>query len=178
MAVTGVEVRRTGWDVALGILMVLAGIVVLGDVALASKISVLFLGWMAIVIGVVLFVSAWAHRGTPTFWFGVVGGPLVAMFGVGLVKNPLVGLAAITLLAGCIYLGVGIVRVAAAFAPGGTSWPLLFSGVITLVLALLVLVGWPESALWLVGVLVGVHAIVDGLALAVVGRVRPAALTT
>jgi uncharacterized membrane protein HdeD (DUF308 family) len=57
---TGVvlERRRTGWDVVLGILMLIAGVAILAHVVLATVISVLFLGWLALVGGVVGLVAA------------------------------------------------------------------------------------------------------------------------
>jgi hypothetical protein len=52
----GVALRRTGWDVALGAILLLTGMVVLGDVVLASVISVLF--WLiGILLGVHLFLD-------------------------------------------------------------------------------------------------------------------------
>src|SRR6056297_519217 len=47
------ERRRTGWDVLFGVLSVVAGFIVLGHVALAGVISVLFTGWMLLIAGVV-----------------------------------------------------------------------------------------------------------------------------
>ena len=50
--------RRTAVDVVLGILIVIAGLVLLGNVVLATAISVLFLGWMVLIAGIAELVTA------------------------------------------------------------------------------------------------------------------------
>ena len=57
-----VERRRTGWDVVLGVVLVLAGLFVLGNAVVATFLSVLLLGWIAIGSGVVTLVGAFVRR--------------------------------------------------------------------------------------------------------------------
>jgi membrane protein HdeD len=168
-----VERRRTGADLVLGLLAVVAGVVVLGHVAIASLVSVLFIGWLLVVGGVVLVVGGIAGWKDPGRRWDVAAGALLAVLGFVLVTNPGAGLLALTLLAGSLLLVGGIVRIVAAFQPGTPRGLLLVNGVVTLLLGVLVLGRWPVSALWFLGTVLGVQLVLDGLTVAISGRVRP-----
>lgn len=163
---------RTGVDVVLGVLSVVAGIIVLGHVALASLVSVLFLGWMLIIAGVLVAVSGLVGWKDPAHRWDLPAGVLFAVLGFGFARNPGVGLLVLTLLAGSMLLVGGMVRVIAAFQPGAPRSILLVNGVITLVLGVLVLNRWPVSALWFLGTILGIQMILDGLTTALVGRIH------
>ena len=167
------ERRRTGWDVVFGVLSVVAGFIALGHVALASAISVLFLGWTILLGGIVLAVSAIAGWKDAQRRWDLPLGALLVLLGLGFVRNPGVGLLTLTLLAGSLLLVGGIVRLVAAFQPGAPRGLLLFSGTVTLLLGLLVLNRWPVSALWFLGTVLGIELILDGITTAMSGRVRP-----
>lgn len=168
-----VERRRTGWDIAFGVLSVIAGIVALSHVALASVLSVLFLGWTVLLGGIVLAVHAiigWrdAHRR-----WDLALGALLFLVGFGFIRNPGVGLLTLTLLAGSLLLVGGLVRIIAAFQPDAPRGLLLFSGAVTLLLGFMVLNQWPVSAAWLLGTILGIQLILDGITTALTGRLRP-----
>ena len=166
------ERRRTGWDVLFGVLSVIAGFIVLGHVALAGVISVLFTGWMLLIGGVVLAVSAVVNFSDPPRRWGLASGALIGILGFAFVSNPGIGLLTLTLLAGSLLFVGGILRLVLAFQPGMPRGLLLFSGIITLALSLLILVGWPASALWFLGTVLGVELIIDGITMALPGRIR------
>ena len=170
------ERRRTTWDVVFGVLTMVAGGVMLGHVALASLVSVLFLGWALIIGGVVVFVSAITSWGEPGHWWAVIAGGLLAVLGLGFVRNPGASLLLLTLLAGSLFIVGGMVRLVAAFQPGAPKAILLVSGAVTLLLGLMVFSQWPISALWYLGMVLGIQLILDGLTTATSGRVRAAEL--
>ena len=166
------EQRRTGWDVVLGLLLVIAGAVVLSHVAVASLVSVLFLGWMLVIGGITLGVSAvvgW--RSSERRWDLAVGA-LFVVLGVGFLRNPEAGLLVLTLLAGSLLIVGGAIRMVAAFQPGAARAALLINGVVTLLLGFLVFSRWPISALWFLGAVLGAQLIVDGFTTALSGRIR------
>lgn len=166
------ERRRSTWDVVFGILSVIAGGVMLGHVALASLVSVLFLGWALIVGGIIVFVSAIVTWGEPGRWWALIAGGLLVVLGLGFVRNPGASLLVLTLLAGSLLLVGGLVRVVAAFQPGAPRGLLLFNGAVTAFLGFLIFSQWPISAFWYLGMVLGVQLILDGLTTAVSGRVR------
>jgi len=166
------ERRRTGWDIAFGVLSVIAGIVALSHVALASAISVVFLGWTILFGGIVLAFHAvvgWsdAHRR-----WDLALGALLFLLGLGFLRNPGIGLLTLTLLAGSLLLVGGFVRIIAAFQPDAPRGLLLVSGGVTLLLGLMVLSQWPVSALWFLGTILGIELILGGITTAMTGRLR------
>jgi uncharacterized membrane protein HdeD (DUF308 family) len=172
------ERRRTNWDIALGVLSIIAGGFALGHVALAGAISVLFLGWTILIGGVALAANAivgWKDHGRR---WNLPFGALLFLLGLGFIRNPGVGLVTLTLLAGSLLLVGGIVRLVAAFQPGAPRGLLLLSGTVTFLLGFMVLNQWPVSAFWFLGTILGIELILDGITTAISGRLRPVAVET
>lgn len=163
---------RTVWDLALGVLSVAAGVIVLGHVALASLVSVLFLGWVLIFGGIAMAASAVASWDDSGHRWSLPAGVVLVVLGFGFVRNPGIGVLMLTLLAGSMLLVGGMVRLVAAFAPGAPRTILLVNGLVTMAMGVLVLNRWPVSALWFLGTVLGIQLILDGITTALVGRVR------
>lgn len=166
------ERRRTTWDIVFGLLSVVVGVIALGHVAVASLVSVLFLGWILLLGGLVLVVAAIVLWKEPTHRWNLAAGVLFLLIGFSFVRNPGIGLLTLTLLAGSLLLVGGIVRIVAAFQPGAPRAVLLINGAVTLLLGFMVLNRWPVSALWFLGTILGIQLILDGITTALVGRVR------
>lgn len=164
---------RTWWDVVLGGILVGTGVVVLGDVVVASVVSVLFLGWTLVIGGAIAIVMSLFLIRRGGFWVGMLGGVLALVAGVVFVRRPGAALLALSLAIGAVMLVSGITRLAAAVQHREARLALLLSGILSIVLGLLILIRWPNSALWLVGTLLGIQLIVDGMVLILVGRLRP-----
>lgn len=157
-------------DVILGILITLAGLFVLGNVVLATALSVLVLGWLAIAGGLVGVVASFWRIGRGGFWLALISGILTFVLGLMLVRNPGVGLLSLTLVAGAVFLGSGLMRlVAAVEIREGRVW-LIIGGVTSLILGLIVLFNFFEATLTLLGILMGVSLLVDGITLMLTGR--------
>ncbi len=167
-----VERRRSGWDVVLGILLVLAGAVILAHVVWATAVSVILLGWLALIAGVVGLVAALFQIGRGGFWATALSGGLLLVLGLMLLANPGVAALTLTLIAGALFLVGGIVRLVMAFDRGVPRLALILSGVVGVILGLIVVLNLFEATLTLLGVLLGVEAVVDGIMLMFFGRLR------
>lgn len=172
MAARVIEQRRTGWDIVFGILLIIGGLVILGNVVLATAISVFLLGWMALISGVVLLVGAFFRIKSGGFWSAALGGVVLGVLGLFILRNPAVGALTLTLLAGSIFLVTGLTRIFASAQFGDARWLLIISGIISVGLGLLVLFNLATATLTLLGILLGVQTILEGLTLMVVGRLR------
>lgn len=81
--------------------------------------------------------------------------------------NPIAGAAALGLVLLVYFLMDGFAGITFALAlrpMQGWVWTLI-SGLASLALAVVFVVGWPFNSLWLVGLLVGISLIFDGIAL-------------
>lgn len=172
MSIPKLEMRRTGWDVALGALLVITGLAILSNAAFATSVSVLFIGWMLVCYGVIGLAAAWFFIGEGGFWSATLSGALMIVLGLLFLRNVEAAALSLTLLAGVMFLTVGIVRLMAAFHDPLFRVPLVFSGVISTALGLIVLLDVFEATYVLLGTLLGVYAIVDGMTLMATGRWR------
>jgi membrane protein HdeD len=173
MVVESFERRRTGWDIALGVLLVIGGLVIFGNVVLATAVSVFVLGWTALIAGIVLLVGAFFKIKSGGFWSAALGGVVLGVLGLFILRNPGVAAFTLTLLAGSLFLVTGLTRIFTANQFGEARWLLIISGIISTGLGLFVLFNLATATLALLGVLLGVQVILEGLTLLVVGRVRP-----
>jgi membrane protein HdeD len=175
---TTLESRRTGGDVAVGILLVIAGVILLGNVVFATVVSVLLLGWTALISGVVLVVGSLLRIRSGGSWAVALGGVVLGVLGLFILRNTAVGALTLTLLAGSMFLATGLVRVfGGALVPEGRA-VLVVSGVISVVLGLWILLNLTTATFTLLGTLLAVQTLLEGVTLVAVGRVRPAPATS
>lgn len=167
-----IERRRTGWDIAIGVLLVIAGLIILGHTVLATAVSVLFPGWLTLTSGLLAVVGALLRIGREGFWSTALTGGLLTVLGLMFVRNPDVAALTLTLIAGALFLASGVTRLVAAFHDDAYRGALLLSGVVSTILGLLVLFDIFEATFTLPGVLLGVQALLDGITLILVGRVH------
>lgn len=164
--------RRTALDVIVGILIVVAGIFLLGNVVFATAFSVLLLGWTVLIAGVAEIFTAFFRIKSGGFFSAALGGAILTVLGLFILRNPLVGAVTLTLLAGSLFLASGITRIlASAQFPQG-RWVLVASGIVSVLLGLWVLFNLGSATLTLLGTLLGVQTLLEGLTLITVGRLR------
>lgn len=149
----------------LGVVLVIAGIFVLGDAVLASVVSAIFIGWAILIAGILEIVHAFSAREWKGFLLDLLVGILYIVGGWLFVSNPLAATVSLTLAIGVIWIVSGIFRIVLAGAlwrEGG--WGILFSGLLALLAGALILAEWPASGLWVLGLLLGIDLIVHGVA--------------
>jgi uncharacterized membrane protein HdeD (DUF308 family) len=155
--------RNWVWFLILGVVLILLGMAAIGSATLATVATMLVFGWLLMAGGVLQIVHAfWARR-----WGGFVLQLLVGLLqfvvGVMVANHPLAAGGALTLLMAAFFVVGGIVRLAAAVALpfDGRVW-LFLSGLITLLMGLLIWAEWPSSAMWVIGLFVGVDLLIHG----------------
>jgi membrane protein HdeD len=162
---------RTGWDVAIGGLLVVLGLVILGNVVAVTRVSVQFLGWMLVVAGVVGLVAALLSLGSELSRASALGGAVSLVAGLMCLRHVEAAALTLTLIVGGLFLLTGLVRLVAAAASPEHRVPMLVGGTISTVLGLIVLLNLVEASYSLLGVLVGIQVVADGLVLMIAGRV-------
>ncbi len=164
---TGLHELRRAWGglLTLGLVLILIGIVAVVDSVTVSIVSMIIFGWILLVAGVVQAVQAFRHRKSGHFLLHVVTSIFSFIVGLILLRNSLAGLLVVTLLLAAYFIVTGIFRIVAALAVRvhGCRWTLV-DGIISLILGILVWVHWPEAALWIIGLFIGINLITTGLA--------------
>ncbi len=155
--------RRWGWLLALGILMIVLGTIAFIVMPAATLGTVLVLGWLLVVSGVFEIAHAFRVHGWGNRVLHLIGGILGILIGLLVVTHPLVGALAWTLLFAAFFTVVGIFRIAAAASLKFPNWGwAVFDGIVTLALGILLWAAWPTSALWFLGLAVGVSLVLRG----------------
>jgi len=155
---------KSGWIIALGVVYLIAGFIALGSVAMATVVSVLIVGIMMIVAGVVEVISAFQIKSWGKFLLWALLGVLYIIAGFVTFENPLLAAVLLTLILGASLVVSGIMRIVLAFSmKRETPWIwVALSGVITLLLGLLILARWPVSSLYILGLFLGIDLIIAG----------------
>ena len=149
----------------LGIVLIGAGILVLGDVVVATLISAMFIGVVAIIAGAFEIVHAFWTKGWGGFAWQIILGILYIAFGFMLVSQPVAGALALTYVLGLLLVVSGIVRIAIGIKHlKNSDWTMLISGILGLVAGLVILTGWPITGLKVLGFLLGIDLVVHGIA--------------
>ena len=155
--------RLWKWFLALGIALVLLGMIALGASVVVTLASVLFFGILFIISGVFQAVQAFRTRHSKGFFLHLLAGVLDLVVGLLLVTHPAVGALTLTLLLAAFFLVGGLFRIVAALSMRFPSWGwALLGGVVSLFLGILLWMEWPESGLWFIGMCIGIDMIFHG----------------
>lgn len=155
-----------GWSLALGVLLVIAGIMAVMSPVVASITAALYIGWVAVIAGVIAIVVAIRTRSESDFGWRLAMGAVYLGLGFLLVNNPIAGAKWLALLVGAFMVASGVVELMLALhmkPRAGWGW-LFANGLISIVFAIMIAVGWPYGSLILIGYLVGFQIITCGVA--------------
>jgi len=154
-----------GWILALGIIMAVLGILALGAVVFTTLASVIFLGVLLMIGGVVQVFHAHRARKWSGFFLYILSGILYLIVGMMVAANPAAGALTLTLLLGAIFMVGGLFRIIASAILRFENWGwTMLSGIITLILGILIWQQWPAASLWVIGLFIGIDLIVYGWA--------------
>lgn len=153
-----------------GVLIVLLGMFAIVSPYIAGLAIALVVGWVFLFAGILHIVQAFWNMRTTSLWLPLLIGVFYFIVGLALLAYPILTLVSLTLLLGAFFLIEGILTILWAFQRGvqNRGW-LIFSGVITLILAFIILSQWPVAAAWVVGTLVGIELIFRGVSLMSLG---------
>ncbi len=152
-----------------GVILVVLGLAAIILPQVASITIAILIGWLLLLSGVVGLVSTVAARNAPGFALSLLSAIAGIVAGVVLLLWPLSGVVTLTLVLSIFLCVEGVVSVFYALEHrrelSGRWGMLLFSGVVDLMLAALILTGLPGSAAWAIGILLGINLVLGGSAL-------------
>jgi uncharacterized membrane protein HdeD (DUF308 family) len=159
-----------GWLLVLGLALLLLGLCASANLFVATVATIYYVGAMMLVGGVFQIVHAFGTRkwGSAGLW--LISGILYLLAGLVAFFNPLLAAAMLTLLLAMslgmsgllrLWLGIGATVV-------GRGW-LVVSGLASIAAAVVIGLEWPVNALWILGLVLSVDLIVQGVALLAAG---------
>jgi len=159
--------RHSAWYLLQSVLMVLAGVLALVFPALSSVALVFYLGWILIFSGVIQAISLIDAHHVSLFWIQLISAALFVVVGLLFLRNPTAGAVSLTLLLIVFFMVEGFSKIILALTirPFPNWGWVLLSGIVGIALSFFLLTRTPEVALWLLGVLLGIQLISEGVAL-------------
>ncbi|MGX9351212.1 HdeD family acid-resistance protein [Shimia sp. W99] len=158
-----------------GILSLVAGIVALLNPFGASVVATLITGWSFFILGFLQLIAGLRAEGAGNKVLGALLGLIALFIGINLVAEPLRGMITLTMIAGIMFLASGIFKAWFGFAntQGSLRGAMMISGLVSIVLGVMVLSNFPQSAAVVLGVLLGIELLSNGIsaiALAMIGK--------
>ena len=162
---------REHWKAILveGILFMILGLAAIIVPPLASLAVTIFLGWLFLISGIAGLVLTFWARQMPGFWWSLVSAILAVVAGIILLARPVQGTLTLTIVVGAYFLAEGIATIMYALEHRRElsqrwSW-LLVAGLMDILIAIIIVAGLPGSALWAIGLLVGINLLFGGASL-------------
>jgi uncharacterized membrane protein HdeD (DUF308 family) len=168
------DTLRAHWRlyVLQGVLMIVLGVLAVAAPAFATLTVDIYVGWLFLISGVLGLIAMFSARNVPGFLWTLVTALLSIIVGGVLLWKPAEGAVSLTIVLTAFFIVEGIFQAVAAFTyrdamPSSWGW-LLASGLADLALAAIIIAGWPGTAAWVLGLLVGVNLLTTGWAVVMV----------
>lgn len=152
-----------------GLLLLVLGLIAIVVPAVATLAVTLVFGWLFLLSGIIGLITTFWMRGAPGFWWSLASAALAVLAGGYLLAQPIAGALSLTVVLIAFFIIEGIASVFFARdhrrdLSGQWGWMLL-SGLVDLVLAVMLIAGLPSTAVWALGLLVGINMVFGGVAL-------------
>jgi uncharacterized membrane protein HdeD (DUF308 family) len=152
-----------------GIALLVLGILAVAMPGIASLAATVLFGWILLLAGVVVLIAALRRRHAPGFWWSLFSGAIAIVAGLLLLFRPLQGVLTLTVVLIAFLLAQGVISILYAVEhrkqqSGRWGW-ILASGIVDLLLGVLLLMGFPGTAVWALGLLLAIKLIFGGWSL-------------
>jgi uncharacterized membrane protein HdeD (DUF308 family) len=152
-----------------GVAMIILGILAVAAPAIATIAIDIYVGWLFLFSGVIGLIALFSSHDIPAFLWSLITAALSFALGVLLIWKPIEGALSLTFILTAFFLVEGVFQIATSLVyrdslPGTWGW-MLASGVSDLLLVAIIVLGWPASGIWVLGLLVGFNLIMSGWAI-------------
>lgn len=154
-----------------GILTIVLGFLAMGAPLVTGLALAVMIGIAMILAGLLQTIYAFhagsVGRGILRFLFGGV----TILAGCAMIGQPGMALATLTLFLAIYFVidGLTTIFTSTAIASGQGKGLVIFNGIVTLLLGIMIWRGWPISGVWAIGVLVGIRLIFSGVTMMTLG---------
>lgn len=149
------------------ILFILLGIIAIAIPQFFTIGIELLVGTLLIAAGIVQLIRLFQNKDAPGFWGSFFGAIFSLILGALFLIYPLAGVLSLTYLLILYFIIDGIAKIYFSFQlKSFQHWGwILFSGILSLALAALIITGLPGTAVWVLGLLVGINMLFFGFSL-------------
>jgi uncharacterized membrane protein HdeD (DUF308 family) len=157
--------KITGWYIAASVLFLVLGILAIIEPAVAALAASRLVGWLLVFGGLVYLIGACAGRGVKEVILQLAIGILYLAGGRYSLTHPYLAMGTLTLLLGAVIMAGGVAEIVSYLrlkSADRSVW-MLFNGIITFFLGGMILLHWPASSVWAIGILVGLTLLTTGM---------------
>lgn len=137
--------------------------------AVASLTAALLFGWILLIGGGMGLASTLRSRQAPGFNWALVSAVVGIIAGLWLLFSPVAGVFSLTMILMAFLFADGLSSILYALDHRRSASPrwnrMMISGALDLLLAVLLLIGWPGTATWALGLILGFNLLFGGWAL-------------
>ncbi len=153
-------IHNWGWFLALGIGLMLLGIAAMIRSVKATVVSMSFFGWLLVMAAGIETLQAFLVGQWAGFFLHLLAAVLFGVTGALFVRKPVISAEVVGLFMAMFFLMSGLFQLVSSLVIHlpGWGWHAV-NGIITCVLGVLVLVQWPVSGLWTIGLFVGIDLV-------------------
>jgi uncharacterized membrane protein HdeD (DUF308 family) len=161
------EVRKSwGWFLVFGILLMVLGTACIAKSQTATTFSILALGWVLMISGVIWLVGAFQTWTWGGFFVYLLNAIIRCMTGYLLIRHPDAGAEGVTMVLAVLFIVGGLFRAAGATAIQFPRWGwTVFAGLVSVALGVYLLATWTATSTYFIGLAIGIDLVFDGAAL-------------
>jgi uncharacterized membrane protein HdeD (DUF308 family) len=175
---------RLHWQLFLaqGVIMLILGVLAVIWPQISTIAVDVYVGWLFLLSGIVGLASMFLAQNVQAFLWMLLTAALSLFVGIVLLWHPVEGAASLTLVLIAFFIVEGVFQIVASLSyrdifPSQWGW-MLASGIVDLILAALIIKGWPSTATWALGLIVGINLITSGAAIVMVALAGKALVQT
>ena len=158
--------RSRTWSRILGVILIILGVIAMASPLYATLTLIKLMGWLLIIAAIEQGVDAFLRRNEGGLVYKVLLAVLYGVIAIMLLRQPVSGAIAATAIISILFLMDGFTEVAQGMRlrrEGRNSQWLFVGGILSLLFGAIILYRFPSSALWTVGLLIGIRLIVKGI---------------
>lgn len=152
-----------------GVLLVILGFMAIWAPGVAAIAVDIYIGCLLLIGGIAGLAAVLTVKHMPAFAWSLVTAALSTIVGVLLIWRPAQGVFSLALMLTAFFIVEGIFQIVASIGYRDVmtrTWGwMLASGVVDVLLAVVIVLGWPLSAAWVLGLAVGVNLVSSGVAI-------------
>jgi uncharacterized membrane protein HdeD (DUF308 family) len=155
--------KNWAWYLVYGVILVIAGFILLGAPAVTTILAATFFGVMLLIQGIIHIIHALFSRDKGWAW-SLFLGIISVIVGIFLFKDPVAGVLGLTFLIAVLLIASGISKVILSFQlkPHSGWGIMLTNGIISIILGFMIYGQWPVSGLWAIGFFLGIDTVIAG----------------
>lgn len=166
-------IRASGAVTLWGVLTIILGVFAMGSPLITGLALAVLIGISMIVAGLAQTLYAFQAGSIGRGFLRLLFGGITVLAGIAITGQPGMALATLTLFLAIYFIVDGLTTLFASTAVAGgqgKGW-VIFNGIVTLILGIIIWRGWPVSGAWAIGVLLGVRLIFSGMTMLALGSV-------